>query len=338
MTLLPNESAGLTAPRAMWAQTRASARRVGTACATAVVLVLALGALPAFGASVTQKRSIVSGNPAANVLPDPNYDGCSPSGLCVEGRPCYTSDFAPAFSSPACEHEELEAIDNARAKEGVGPMYLPRGYNSLSGDEQLLVVLDLERVGRGLPAFAGIVASPDTVAQRSTRVSGQPAGSFEDPSLPAPFSVGPGTAFAYNCHSDGANSNACEGSGNPGASIAAGGEISALDADYDWMYNDGYGGSNSDCETPQAQSCWGHRDNILGAYPTRTRFISRSSGSSLSTVSRRVAVPVMGAGSLQPNGGGPQGNWTAIFASVSGKVPAFVYSWHHAVANGAGQG
>jgi hypothetical protein len=303
-----------------------------------VVLALAFAPLPAFGVTVMQKRTIVPGNPPANVLPDPNYDGCSPSGLCIEGPPCYTSDFSPAFASPGCEQEELEAIDNARAKEGVGPMYLPSGYSSLSGDEQLLVVLDLERVGRGLPAFAGIVASPDSVAQKGAQVSGKPAGTFEDPSLPAPFSVGPGTVFAYNCRPAGVGSNDCEGYGNPGGSIAAGGEISVLDADYDWMYNDGYGGSNSDCDTPRAQDCWGHRDNILGAYPTRTRFISRSSGSALATVSRRPAVPVMGAGSLQPNGGGPQGNWTAIFASVSGKVPAFVYTWHHAVADGAGRG
>jgi hypothetical protein len=298
---------------------------------------LALAPLPASAAPATQTRGIVPGNPAANVVASPNYDDCSAVGLCSEGQPCYTASYAPAFSSPACEQDELEAIDNARAREGVGPMYLPRGFNSLSGDEQLLVVIDLERVGRGLPAFAGIVASPDSVAQKGTQVNGQPAGTFEDPSLPAPFSVGPGTAFAYNCHANGTGTNTCDGSGNPGASIAAGGEISALDADYDWMYDDGAGGSNSDCQALEVQGCWGHRDNILGAYPTRTRFISRSSGSSLSTVSARAAVPVMGAGSLQPNGGGPQGNWTAIFASVTGRTPAFVYSWHRALAAGAGQ-
>ena len=131
-------------------------------------------------------------------------------------------------------------------------MYLPSGFNSLSGDEQLLVVIDLERVGRGLAPFAGIVASPDTVAQRGTQVYGQPAGTFEDPSFPAPFSVGSGTAFAYNCRANDMGTDTCDGSGNPGASIAAGGEISALDADYDWMYDDGCCGSNSDCQTPEA--------------------------------------------------------------------------------------
>jgi len=333
MTQTANEPAGLTrslAPKlAAWVSV--------AILVLALTLTLTLTALPAFATHTTQTRSIATENPSANVAPNPNYDGCTASGLCSEGQPCYTPDFAPAFASPDCEQEELKAIDNAHAKEGVGPMYLPSDFNSLSGDGPRLVGSDRDRVGRGLPAFAGIVASPDSVAQKGTQVSGQPAGTFEDPSLPAPFSVGPGTVFAYNCRSNGSGSNACEGSGNPGASIAAGGQISALDADYGWMYNDGYGGSNLDCETPKAPGCWGHRDNILGAYPTHTRFISRSSGSSLSTVSRCPAVPVMGAGSLQPDGGGPQGNWTAIFASVAGKTPAFVYTWNQALADGAGR-
>ena len=108
-------------------------------------------------------------NPSANVAPDPNYDGCTPSGFCTEGPPCYASDFVPAFASSTCEQEELEAVDNARAKEGVGPMYLPSSFNSLSGDEQLLVVIDLERVGRGLPPFTGIVASLDRSRSRARR-------------------------------------------------------------------------------------------------------------------------------------------------------------------------
>jgi hypothetical protein len=306
-----------------------------TAALTVSALALALALAPMTASAAPATQSHVPANPAANVTPNPNYDDCAANGLCGEGQPCYTANYAPAFSSPDCEAQELQAIDNARAKEGVGPMYLPSGFNSLSGDEQLLVVIDLERVDRGLAPFAGIVAAPDSVAQKSTQVGGQPAGTFEDPSLPAPFSVGPGTAFAYSCHASGSGTNTCDGSGNPGASIAAGGEISALDADYDWMYDDGNGGSNSDCQTLEARGCWGHRDNILGAYPTHTRFISRTSASSLSTVSRRVAVPVMGAGSLQPDGG-PQGTWTAIFASVTGRTPAFVYSWHRALSAGAG--
>jgi hypothetical protein len=312
------------------------------ACAPLAVLALAFTPLPAFAAHTStahtsrMRRSRSLANPSADVAPDPNYDRCTASGNCSEGPPCYKHNGSPAFGSPGCEQEELAAIDNARAKEGVGEMYLPSGFNSLSGDEQLLVVIDLERVGRGLAPLAGIVASLDAVAQQGTQVRGRPAGTFEDPSLAGGFSVDPGTTFAYRCHSAGTGGYTCDGSGNPGASIAAGGQINALDADYGWMYDDGYGGSNVDCDTPTAPGCWGHRDNLLGHYPTHTRFISKPSGASLSLVSRRPAVPVLGVGSLQPNGTGPQGNWTAIFASVTGNTPAFLYSWNQALADGAG--
>ncbi|HEX2703029.1 MAG TPA: hypothetical protein VHM72_06325 [Solirubrobacteraceae bacterium] len=300
--------------------------------AALAALVLALAPLPAFAAHTAQLHGIVPPrNPSANIAPSPNYNDCTASGVCTEGPPCYTSTLASAFTSADCEHEELDAIDNARAKEGVGPMYLPPDFNSLSGPEQLLVVIDLERVARGLAPFVGIVASLDKVAQDGAQVRGQPAGAFGDPAFPARFSVGPGSVLAYDCRSTRVQHVSCAGSGNPGASIAAGSNISALDADYSWMYNDGYGGPNFDCKTPKTAGCWGHRDNILGRYPTRTRFVSGPWGSKVSTVSARRAVPVMGAGSLQPNGaGGPQGNWTAIFTSVTGKTPALVYSWKQA--------
>ena len=34
------------------------------------------------------------------------------------------------------------------------------------------------------------------------------------------------------------------------------------------MYDDGYGGTNLDCTSPADNGCWGHRDNILGAWTT----------------------------------------------------------------------
>ena len=44
------------------------------------------------------------------------------------------------------------------------------------------------------------------------------------------------------------------------------GALSALDANYDWMYTDGWAGrstDNYDCTSAHAAGCWGHRDNIL---------------------------------------------------------------------------
>jgi hypothetical protein len=322
----------------MPAQIRVSVVRRTVGRVSLAALVLVLVALPASAAHTAQLHGIVPPhNPSANIAPDPNYNDCTATGVCTEGPPCYTASLAPAFASADCEQEELQAIDSARAREGVRPMYLPLDFNSLSGAEQLLVVIDLERVDRGLPPFAGTVASLDTVAQDGAHVRGQAAGALADPAFPARFSVGPGSVLAYECHPTRAEHVSCAGSGNPGASIAAGSNISALDADFSWMYTDGYGGPNFDCKTPNTAGCWGHRDNILGRYPTVTEFISGPWGSTVSTVSRRKAIPVLGAGSLEPNGtGGPQGNWTAIFTSVTGKTPALAYTWKQALAAGAG--
>jgi hypothetical protein len=47
-------------------------------------------------------------------------------------------------------------------------------------------------------------------------------------------------------------------------------DYTPLGADFAWMYNDGYGGTNADCTTPSGASCWGHRDLILGPWTTVT--------------------------------------------------------------------
>jgi hypothetical protein len=131
-----------------------------------------------------------------------------------------------------CEQTEIQAIDTARAAEGIKPLRLPADYNKLSPVEQLLVVTNAERVDRGLPGFAGLSEQLDRLAQPG-------AATYRDPT------------------------------GLPDAiwgSNWAGGETSVLQADYDWMYNDGLHSANIDCVTASDAGCWGHRHNILGDY------------------------------------------------------------------------
>ncbi|MHB1496748.1 MAG: hypothetical protein ACYCXN_02370 [Acidimicrobiales bacterium] len=138
-----------------------------------------------------------------------------------------------AATGPACQQAVLDAIDTARGAEGVGPLVLPPSYGSLSLAEQLLVLANLERVDRGLPGFAGLSAQLDGLA-----LSGAQANN--DPSGPA------GTSWGSNW---------------------AGGEATALLADFDWMYDDGVGSPNMDCSAQQQSGgCWDHRQNILGNY------------------------------------------------------------------------
>lgn len=134
----------------------------------------------------------------------------------------------------ACQDAVVQAIDNARATEGVKPLALPSYYDTLTEAQQLLVLADLERVDRGLPGFAGLSSSLDVLAQEA-------AESNSDPSGPADASWG---------------------------SNWAGGEASALMADYDWMYDDGPGSPNLDCTSTDTSGCWAHRENVLGNYGT----------------------------------------------------------------------
>jgi hypothetical protein len=135
-------------------------------------------------------------------------------------------------SSAACQQAVVAAIDAARAAEGVKPLQLPGYYDSLTVPEQLLVLADLERVDRGLPGFAGLSSQLDSMAL-------QGAVSNNDPN-------GPGDATW--------------------GSNWAGGEGSALLADFDWMYDDGPGSPNLDCTSTSSGGCWDHRLNVLGDY------------------------------------------------------------------------
>jgi hypothetical protein len=55
-------------------------------------------------------------------------------------------------------------------------------------------------------------------------------------------------------------------SGTAWGSNWAGGEGSALLADYDWIYDDGPGSPNMDCTNAVASGCWDHRRNVLSDY------------------------------------------------------------------------
>jgi hypothetical protein len=156
-------------------------------------------------------------DPTVNIRPDPDYvDSCAQSGIDVSRR---------------CTRAALGAIDHARAKEGVKPMVLPATFDLLSVPEQLLVVIDRERVDRGLRPFEGLTRALDADAQ-------QGADSADDPPDPGP-------AYAVV------------------DSVWAGGASNALDADYGWMYDDGPGSANLDCPRAGAPGCWGHRHGIL---------------------------------------------------------------------------
>jgi hypothetical protein len=133
----------------------------------------------------------------------------------------------------ACDIASLKAIDSARASEGLGPLDLPAGYENLNMADQLVAVTNAERTSRGLPAWHSPDGSLDLLAA-------QALGSASDPNGPA------GSTWAAN---------------------TAYGTLTVLQADYEWMYDDGPGGTNPGCSATDQAQCWSHRDNILSPWP-----------------------------------------------------------------------
>jgi len=266
-------------------------RRASTARAALIALLGFAAAAPAVAATHASHRGAAANrsharvavsaahakkarrNPRHNVAPRPNYlPVCSERG----------------YHSHACVKQELAAIRNARRLEHVKHprMILPSNFAHLSTAEQVFVVTDLERVGRGIRPFRGLTKSLSNIAHAS-------AVSNTDPML-ATTTMRTLGIYEYG-------------------SIWAS-DLGPLGADYDWMYNDGYGKSqvNIACPTRGAAGCWGHRENIIGSY----------SG---------LPVLIAGAGTSTPAGR----SVTELLAGSSGKTPQFTYTWKNALRHGA---
>ena len=175
----------------------------------------------------------------------------------------------PANIAPS-SGDWLSAIDAASATEGVGPMPLSESaVEALPVPEQLFIVINEERVDRGLAPIQYLTAQLDSYAL-------QGANAQTDPSFPTALSGGAPLTW--------------------GGAIWAGGISSALEADYYWMYDDGWGGSaaattDAPCTSATSAGCWGHRDVILHAF-------SSCAGGAAPTLSMGAASSPTGGGSL----------------------------------------
>ena len=138
--------------------------------------------------------------------------------------------------SSGCIDSVLHNINYGRYLEGLGPLVLPSGFASDPVPVQQLIITDEERGDRGLSEFTGI----DPVLNAAALTAAQ---DNKDPAPPNGFDYSSaGSIFAL--------------------------DYTPLGADYAWMYNDGYGGTNIGCTSPSDRDCWGHRDNILGPWVT----------------------------------------------------------------------
>ncbi len=164
-----------------------------------------------------------------NIAPSPNYfEVCAGRGR----------------NNAQCISEELAAIRNARRHDHrviKRAVILPDNYTHLSVAEQTFVIMNLERVDRGIRPIVGLVPKLNGISH-----------------LAAVLRVDPlvtnlvGRLLGIRTW----------------RSIWAG-DLGPLASDYDWMYYDGYspnGSINIDCQRPTESGCWGHRHNILGGF------------------------------------------------------------------------
>jgi len=171
-------------------------------------------------------------------------------------------------SATALPNDPVAFINYARSLEDIGPIYLPADYYSLPADAKLLFLVNEERIARGLPAFTGTTAYQNNLAYEGATKN-------SDPPLP----YGGGGVWAASS--------------------------SVIQAEPEWMYQDGYGYGNGACTTPTAVGCWGHRTNILtqyqpqptGAYPDTMTM----GGAGSSATADSTTAAVFAAGGTNPN-------------------------------------
>jgi hypothetical protein len=261
-----------------------------------------------FGAAATQAAAAGTplNDPSVNLPPSPNFLS---SGLCTETglathctNPCMrvvgsNSSRHAAFpivnGSLACTSSILIAMNVARTAEGLSTLVLPTNWSRLGPQEQLFVIVDLERTARELPPYLGL--------NRQLRAAAQFAAVHEiDPNYAENFPVGLDP----------------EGVRGMGSTLAVG--YTPLGADYVWMYEDGWGGSRSStpniaCTSVHAPGCWGHRNELLGF-----------DGAYNFGVGLHCTTCEMGTGFAVVKG---VGSYTGLIELPAGSPPSMYFTW-----------
>ncbi|MGH9019856.1 MAG: hypothetical protein ACRDV0_02420 [Acidimicrobiales bacterium] len=242
-------------------------------------------------------------NPAGNISPAPNFLSSGSCHSVVGGLSCVNPCVGgatklgvarlafPVYDNSArCTLYLLRSVDAARAIEGLGPLVLPTNWYGLTQPEQLFVIADIERVDRGLAPYLGLNHALSASAQRAALARTDPV-------------VAPGFRIAHR-----------NGAVQYGSTMASG--FSAVESDYVWMYDDGWGGastSNLACTSPTAPGCWGHRDQLLG-----------SDGHYNPGVGLGCAICEMGAGFAVV---GSSGAFTDLVERPAGSPPPMYFTW-----------
>ena len=220
------------------------------------VLVAALGLGPLLTTAAGAAGIVPPRQPPSNVSAVPAYSIVNNKSYQVNGPlpPCWrwskSGQLVPRATYPTCVKDEILATDRAQSAEGLGPLTLPRNFARLGVPEQLLVLVDL--------------------------ISREPRRGTRGGRVGAARPVRPGRGGGPG---DPALASSADYPGATGGFVANwAGALSALDANYDWMYTDGWAGhltDNYDCTGPNAPGCWGPPATTSSPTPRASRAPTR---------------------------------------------------------------
>ncbi len=202
-----------------------------------VIVLLTVATLALSFAMSTPKSALAGGtigidtypNPTGNAPVFPNASVCSTS---------ITPD-----NSWACFVDSLAKLDFDHRNEGLPAVSLPANFRSMPEDEQMMILINEERIQRGILPVAAVTNELD-------QASVGPNNQLTDPSFPNNYPL------------------------TNGGSIAAAGMSNVIDAVRNWVYDDDYPiDTDPTCTATNQAGCWGHREVILtnyGCNPTCT--------------------------------------------------------------------
>ena len=183
-----------------------------------------------------------------------------------------------------CIDAAVQYLDQARARLGQPAYQLPHDFTGLPPESQALVLTNLDRSLYGLPPLNGVVGDLNHDAARGVDQDGDPH--------PSDSNV------------DGYTSN------------WAGDYPNIVYAYGAWMYDDGPGGDNKECQSSEDHGCWGHRHDVLWKFDgAGTLALGASAGSDSHSHRGFTLLLVQGDSDYRPT---------------------YTYTWSQAVADGAG--
>ncbi len=224
---------------------------------------------------------IALGGPLAGSALASGWAGSDPSSnypLGTMPAACQTSP-----TGPVCIDAAVTYLDQARASLGQPPYSLPPDFASLSPLQEVLILTNEDRILYNLPPMSGLTDALDHDASGGISSDSDPLPSGSDWS--------------------GYTSNASWGDANMVAAYEG------------WMYDDGPGSFNVDCNSPVPSGCWGHRHDILWQFGSGTLALGAATGTDSNGQAAYTMLLMQGNPSYRP---------------------VFNYTWAQAVADGAG--